>query len=102
MKKMGLHTGDDLKKLTEEELTQNFGKVGRFYYQIVRGIDNREVQPHRETKSMAAEDTFAYDLTTTEEMEAELDKIAITVCNRLQNYQLKRPHIDPQNKIQRF
>src|ERR1700744_4123721 len=89
MKNMGLHTGEDLKKLTEDELTKHFGKVGRFYYSIVRGIDNREVQPHRETKSLAAEDTFRYDLTTIEEMEAELDKIAVTVCNRLQNYQLK-------------
>jgi DNA polymerase-4 len=89
MKNMGLHTGGDLKKLTEAELTKNFGKVGRFYFNIVRGIDNREVQPHRETKSLAAEDTFAYDLITTEEMEAELDKIAITVSNRLQHYQLK-------------
>jgi len=89
MKNMGLHTGDDLKKLTEDELTKHFGKVGRFYFNIVRGIDNREVQPHRETKSLAAEDTFAYDLTTIEEMEAELDKIAVIVCNRLQHYQLK-------------
>jgi len=89
MKKMGLHTGADLKTLAEDELIKHFGKTGRFYYQIVRGIDNREVQPHRETKSLAAEDTFPYDLTTTEEMEAELDKIAKTVCNRLQHYQLK-------------
>ena len=89
MKNMGLHTGEDLKRLTESDLVKHFGKAGRFYYQIVRGIDNREVQPHRETKSLAAEDTFAYDLTTIEEMEAEIDKIAITVCNRLQNYQLK-------------
>jgi len=89
MKNMGLHTGADLKQLSEQELTRHFGKVGKFYYQIVRGIDNREVQPHRETKSLAAEDTFAYDLTTIEEMEAELDKIAQTVCNRLQHYQLK-------------
>ncbi len=89
MKKMGLHTGADLKTLAEHELIKHFGKTGKFYYQIVRGIDNREVQPHRETKSLAAEDTFAYDLTTAEEMEAELDKIAKTVCNRLQNYQLK-------------
>ena len=89
MKNMGLHTGEDLKKLTEDELTKHFGKVGRFYYQIVRGIDNREVQPNRETKSLAAEDTFPYDLTTIEEMEAELDKIAKTVCNRLQHYELK-------------
>jgi DNA polymerase-4 len=89
MKNMGLHTGADLKNLAEDELIKHFGKVGRFYYQIVRGVDNREVQPHRETKSLAAEDTFPYDLTTLEEMEAELDKIAVTVCNRLQQYQLK-------------
>ena len=89
MKNMGLHTGADLKRLSEHELVKTFGKTGRFYYQIVRGIDNREVQPDRETKSLAAEDTFPYDLTTLEEMEAELDKIASTVCNRLQNYGLK-------------
>lgn len=89
MKNMGLHIGSDLKKLTEAELIKHFGKAGRFYFHIVRGIDDREVQPHRETKSLAAEDTFAYDLTTLEEMEAELDKIAMTVCNRLQHYQLK-------------
>ena len=89
MKNMGIHTGEDLKKLEEEQLIKHFGKAGKFYYQIVRGIDNREVQPHRETKSLAAEDTFPYDLTTTEEMEAELDKIAGTVCNRLLNYGLK-------------
>jgi DNA polymerase-4 len=89
MKSMGLHVGEDLKRLTEDEMTKHFGKVGRFYYQIVRGVDNREVQPHRETKSLAAEDTFAYDLTTIDEMEAELDKIAVTVCKRLQHYELK-------------
>ena len=89
MKKMGLHTGADLKQLTEDELIKNFGKPGHFYYRIVRGIDEREVQPHRETKSLAAEDTFAYDLTSIGEMEAELDKIAQTVCERLKKYNLK-------------
>lgn len=83
MKTMGLHTGADLKKLSQEELVKHFGKAGRFYFQIVRGIDERVVQPHRETKSLAAEDTFAYDLTTIAEMEAELDKIAELVYNRL-------------------
>ncbi len=89
MKRMGLHTGADLKKLTENHLVQLFGKTGHFYYNIVRGIDGREVQPHRETKSLGAEDTFAYDLTTVEEMNAELDKIALTVAGRLEKYQLK-------------
>jgi len=89
MKKMGLHYGADLKKLTHDEMAQYFGKPGKFYYLIVRGIDDRDVQPHRETKSIGAEDTFAYDLTTIEEMEAELDKIAKTVFDRLQRYSLK-------------
>jgi DNA polymerase-4 len=89
MKKMGLHTGADLKLLSEEELVRNFGKAGHFYYRIVRGIDERPVQPHRETKSLAAEDTFAADLTTIEEMEAQLDRIAVLVCNRLEKHSLK-------------
>jgi DNA polymerase-4 len=89
MKRMGLHTGADLKKLSEGNLVQLFGKTGHFYYKIVRGIDEREVQPHRETKSLGAEDTFAYDLTSVDEMNLELDKIALTVAGRLEKYQLK-------------
>ncbi|MDB5119006.1 MAG: dinB [Sphingobacteriales bacterium] len=89
MKSQGLHTGFDLKQLTESELIKNFGKTGKFFYQIVRGIDNREVQPHRETKSLGAEDTFSHDLDTLEEMYEQLEKISSLVANRLQNHNLK-------------
>ncbi len=89
MHKMGLHTGADMKQLTEDELMRHFGKVGRFYYHVVRGIDNRKVEPYRETKSLGAEDTFAQDLTTQEEMNAALAKIAAVVYERLQKAQLK-------------
>jgi DNA polymerase-4 len=102
MKKIGLHTGANLKQLTEEELVKHFGKAGRFYYQIVRGIDNRPVQPHRETKSMGAEDTFAYDLTEPEEMHTELDKIAETVADRLARYNLKGRTITLKVKYSNF
>jgi len=88
MKNMNLHTGGDLKKLSREALVSHFGKAGGFYYNIVRGIDERAVQPNRETKSLAAEDTFPYDLTGIDEMNAELDKIALIVCGRLQKYEL--------------
>jgi DNA polymerase IV len=89
MKSMGLHTGADLKKLTEEDLVKHFGKAGHFFYKIVRGIDNREVHAHRETKSLGAEDTFSYDLTDIDEMNEELDKIALIVFDRLKKYNLK-------------
>lgn len=89
MKSLDLHTGADLKKLTEKELVQHFGKVGRFYFQIVRGIDDRPVEPNQETKSVGAEDTFPRDLTMIDEMNFELDKIAATVHRRLATHQLK-------------
>ncbi len=89
MKTMGLHTGADLKKLTQPELEKHFGKAGRFYFQIVRGIDNRIVQPHRVAKSVGAEDTFAYDLSTLDEMNEELEKIAGLVAGRLSKNNLK-------------
>lgn len=89
MRKMGLFTGLDLKRLNEDELVRHFGKAGRFYYKIVRGIDDRQVTPDRETKSVSAEDTFPYDLVQIEEMETELDKIAVSVHNRLEKNNLK-------------
>ena len=88
MKKMNIHTGADLKKLTEDELVKHFGKHGYFFYKIVRGIDDRVVQPDRETKSVGAEDTFSYDLTLVEEMNLQLEKIAMLVHDRLNKYQL--------------
>lgn len=89
MKKMGLHTGADLKRLSENEIKQYFGKPGAFYFRIVRGIDEREVQPHRETKSAGAEDTFPVDLTEIEEMNRELERIGALVTTRLKRHNLK-------------
>lgn len=89
MNQMGLFTGADLKRLSQDDLIRHFGKSGIFFYEIVRGIDNREVQPDRETKSLSAEDTFPKDLTAIEEMEGELDKIALVVQERLRRRGLK-------------
>ena len=88
MNRLGLFTGADLKKLSEAELVLHFGKTGHFFYDIARGIDNREVEPHRETKSISGEDTFPYDLTTISDMNAELDKIAGYVYERLLEHDL--------------
>jgi DNA polymerase IV len=102
MKTMGIHTGADIKRLSEAELLSYFGKAGMFYYQIVRGIDNREVTPHRETKSVGAEDTFPYDLTLEEEMLYELEKLARTVSDRLMKKQLRGKSITLKVKFSDF
>ena len=89
MRELNLLTGADLKKLTEAELVRYFGKPGKFYYQIVRGIDNRPVRPDRVIKSLGAEDTFAQDLDNPEALQAELDKLSGKVAERLGKRGLK-------------
>lgn len=88
MKRQGLHTGKDLKELTEFRLTQLFGKSGKFFYNIVRGIDQREVRANREIKSISAEDTFSYDLPKGEELSEWLEQIAKSAFKRSQHYQI--------------
>lgn len=79
MKAKGIFTGKDLKQFSEEQLLKDFGKMGRFFYQMVRGNDERPVRPNRKTKSIAIEDTFTYDIEEREDIQAELQ----TLCTRL-------------------
>lgn len=76
MHKMGIYNGLDLKQHPLHELVRRFGKVGRFYYNIVRGIDERAVQSHSVRKSISTEETFNTDLGTTEEMMEQIALLA--------------------------
>lgn len=89
MKKMNWHTGGDLKKLSEPELVKHFGKQGHFYFNIVRGIDNRPVQPFRETKSVGVEDTFEEDLISAADLNRELEKLADKLSERTRSRELR-------------
>jgi DNA polymerase-4 len=59
---LGINNGSDLKNTDLEKLIKHFGKAGRFYYDIVRGIDNRSVTPYRERKSYGREITLDEDI----------------------------------------
>lgn len=62
MKSLDIHTGKDLKEWSEIDLVEQFGKTGRHYYRIVRGIDNRKVKTDRIRKSIGKERTFTEDV----------------------------------------
>lgn len=62
MHALGIKTGRDLKQWSEIDLVERFGKTGRFYYRIVRGIDNRKVKSNRIRKSFGKERTFSEDV----------------------------------------
>jgi DNA polymerase-4 len=83
MHKLGIHNGTDLKEWDQVSLVRNFGKAGLFYYDIVRGIDERPVEPASERKSVGTELTFEKDLTTRFGIIAELYKIEKELMLRL-------------------
>ena len=84
MYQLGIFTGTDLKTKTIDYLDEHFGKSGRYYYHIVRGIHNSEVKPNRIRKSLAAERTFNENLSSEIFMLERLDKIANEVAKRLE------------------
>lgn len=73
--KMGIFTGKDLKRMSKNSLMQYFGKVGDYYFNIVRGVDNREVQPFSEQKSIGAEHTFENDIVNTFDLRDRLLRV---------------------------
>lgn len=89
MHRMGIRTGLDLKQKSETFLFKHFGKTGRFYYKMVRGIDHRPVVADRQSKSIGAEDTFENDIHHLEVLEEKLKLIAEKVAKRLAVKQLK-------------
>ncbi|MFV0565733.1 MAG: DNA polymerase IV [Flavobacteriaceae bacterium] len=83
MYQLGIFTGLDLKQKTFEYLDEHFGKSGRYYYHVVRGIHNSEVKPNRIRKSLAAERTFSENLSSEIFMLEKLEHIAQEVSRRL-------------------
>jgi len=76
MRRLGIHTGLDLRARTMAFLQEQFGRSGPYYYWISRGVDERPVRADRIRKSIGAENTFSEDLTALSAMTAQLRPLA--------------------------
>ena len=77
----GIRTIGDVAALDERTLYDLFGRGGAFYRDLARGVDEREVDPSRERKSISTEETFEYD---------ERDEGRILALLRVQSDELAR------------
>ena len=84
MHEHGIFTGLDLKQRTERDLVRIFGKIGHDFYLYARGIDNREVEPNRITKSISNETTFLQDKDNRILLTVELYHLAKEVFDRME------------------
>jgi len=81
---LGIYKGKDLKKRSLEDLVRIFGKSGKHYYNVVRGIHTSEVKPHRIQKSVAVERTFFEDLFDEQQINEKLESLGNKLHQRLQ------------------
>ncbi len=62
LNRAGVVTCGDLREWELAKLVNAFGRFGARLYDLVRGVDTREVTPERERKSISVEETFDRDL----------------------------------------
>ena len=80
---MGIFTGEDLRKVSEQHLVEVFGKAGHIFYDFARGIDNRPVIAYRERKSVGCEQTFLEDISLKSAVIIELYHTVLELLERI-------------------
>ena len=79
----GFTTIADLQRADETDLMRRYGVEGRRLWRLSRGIDDRAVNPERETKSVSAETTFGEDIASYKPLEKILWSLSEKVSSRL-------------------
>jgi DNA polymerase-4 len=93
MKEMGILNGSDLLELPLYRLIDLFGKSGEFYYNIVRGRDDRIVQTDWTRKSFGREITMDNDITDLTDIRKILDAQISEICDFLIDNKQKASHL---------
>ena len=65
-------------------MTQEFGKMGRVFYDFARGIDNRPVVSEWERKSVSCEQTFETDISERSAVTIHLYQTVLELVRRIE------------------
>ncbi|HQZ64212.1 MAG TPA: DNA polymerase IV [Planctomycetaceae bacterium] len=87
--RLGIQTIGQLKALSLQQLQDEFGQHGEHFWQLARGIDNREVIADREAKSISHETTFAEDIRDMDVLRAWLMELTEQVARRLRSHEIQ-------------
>ena len=86
--RLNIHTFKDLCQMPQEVLERHFGKHGTKMQVLAMGIDEREVVPEHDAKSIGHEDTFEKDIIDLGKAKQELLSLAHRVAHRLRQNKL--------------
>jgi len=81
--RLDVTTFKDLRQIPVEILEKNFGKNGAAMHLLSMGIDERDVEPEREVKSIGHEQTFMKDILNPDQAKREILSLANRVALRM-------------------
>ena len=85
---MGIDTIGQLRQWPESTLAAELGETGRDLYRLANGMDDSEVHPEEQEKSISHETTFPRDVDSISELEITLLELADKVASRLRRRNL--------------
>jgi DNA polymerase IV len=88
LRERGIERLVDVRTIDEKILRDAVGSLGEWLRQLADGIDDRRVEPNRETKSSGSEVTYTQDLTDINEIRHEIDEMARDAAVWLERKQL--------------
>jgi DNA polymerase IV len=87
--RMGLTTIADVRRTPAQQLQRQFGQWGEHIWRLANGIDEREVVPEREAKSISHETTFETDIRDMQVLRMWLLELTHQVAARLRSHALR-------------
>jgi len=85
LSRLNIHTFRDLRKTSVKVLEEKFGKHGVKIHLLAMGIDERDVMPEHDMKSIGHEQTFLQDITSLDVAQKELLALANKVARRMRH-----------------
>ena len=89
LSRLNIHTFKDLRQTPVKVLENKFGKQGTKIHLLAMGIDEREVIPEHDVKSIGHEETFLHDIVSLDMAQKELLSLGNKVARRMRHKGLK-------------
>ncbi|MFO7555262.1 MAG: DNA polymerase IV [Desulfobacterales bacterium] len=89
LNRLNIHTFRDLRQTPVKVLEKRFGKQGAKIHLLAMGVDERDVIPEHEVKSIGHEQTYSQDIISLDAAQKELLALGNKVARRLRHKGLK-------------
>jgi DNA polymerase-4 len=89
LRAIGIERLVDVRTADPTVLAQTVGSLAEWLVQLSHGVDDRAVEPNRETKSISSETTYAKDLTDWREINQQVQLLAEEVADGLKRKGLR-------------